>query len=117
MEIANAIVVPSSFCALKYDLSPITCQKRKLRNVIIHKFHGNKNIYVKMPKTTETTINVKVPIAVRKKLMKTGLASRSVFRKRTFDTTKVKTAKIAIISPVIQLLSSFFRIRVTLKRI
>jgi hypothetical protein len=101
METARAIVVPSSFCALKYAVSPITCPKRKLRNNIIHKIHGTKKIYVKIPKTTAITINVKVPIAVRKKLMKAGLASRSVFRKRTLETTKVKTAKIAIISPVI----------------
>jgi hypothetical protein len=74
MEIAKASVAPSSFWALKYAVSPITCPKRKLRNVIIHKFHGNKNIYVKIPKITAIIINVKVPIAVRKKLMKTGLA-------------------------------------------
>jgi hypothetical protein len=74
MEIAKASVVPSSFWASKYAVSPITCPKRKLRNVINHKFHGNKKIYVNIPKTTAIIINVKVPIAVRKKLMKTGLA-------------------------------------------
>ena len=66
---------------------------------IIHKFHDNKKIYEKIPKITDRIKKVNIPTLVRKKLIKEGLASRSVFRKNTLDTTKVRTAKIAIISP------------------
>lgn len=44
-------------------------------------------------------MKVNVPTAVRKKLIKVGLASCSVLRKITLDATNVSTAKIAIISP------------------
>ena len=47
-------------------------------------------------------MNVKVPIPVRKKLIKVGLASCSVLRKITLDPTNVSTAKIAIVSPNIE---------------
>lgn len=46
-------------------------------------------------------INVKVPIPVRKKFIKEGDASCSVFLNRMLDITKVSTAKIANNSPVI----------------
>lgn len=51
-------------------------------------------------------INVRVPIPVRKKFIKEGDASCSVFLNRMLDTTKVTTAKIANNSPVINFFGS-----------
>jgi hypothetical protein len=104
METARASVVPKSFWAIKYAVSPIICPNIKLMNRIIHNSHGRKNILKITLNITEIMKNVSVPIAVRTKLMNIGLASGSTLLNITFDTTNVKTAKIAINSPAIKII-------------
>jgi hypothetical protein len=100
-DIVNAFVAPNSFWALKYAVSPITCPNTKLKIKIIHKISGRLKMRGKIPIAKESTINVIIPVAVRKRLIITEETSCSVCLNITFDNTKTKFASKAIISPYI----------------
>jgi hypothetical protein len=103
VAMARALVVPRSFWAMKYDVSPITCPKRKLMmthdQICQESWKIKPNVLVIRTKR----INVTVPMSVLKKLIKIGDAWCSVFRNITLLKTKHKLAPIASNSPAIRI--------------
>lgn len=99
METAMAFVAPKCFCAVKYEVSPITCPKMKLTIKITHNTNGIAKISEKIPKINARITKVIVPNNVRKVLINLGEASCSVFLNNTFDITKERFAKIEISTP------------------